>query len=66
MPILPAEEHAIVVGSTLMVDLDALTRNVDAHLRPEPEPEECRHTFCTVTNVLSQMTGDEPIVAEPT
>jgi hypothetical protein len=64
VPIPPAEGSAVVEEGTLMVDLNALARNIIVYLRPGPEPKECRRTFYALANILSQMTGDEPMPLE--
>jgi hypothetical protein len=46
------------------VDLKALAQNIDAHIGPDPEPEECRRTFYALANFLSQLMGDEPMHRE--
>jgi hypothetical protein len=53
-----------VEGGILAVDPDALAWNINAHLGLKAEPEECRRTFYVLANVLSQMTGDEPMPPE--
>ena len=35
----------------LVVDLNTLVRNIDAHIEPNPEPKECRCTFYVLTYV---------------
>ena len=46
------------------MDLDALVRNIDTHLGPNPEPEEYYCTFCALGNILFQLMGDKPMPPE--
>jgi hypothetical protein len=51
VPIPHAEGTTVVEAGLLVVDLEALARHVDTRLGPNPDPEDCQHTFYALANV---------------